>query len=177
MGRARVLLTGRVPQALIVVATVITLGLSACSEQSQSEKNTRGSSSTQSASPSTQPDPYAAEVKAWGEITDRFGHLRKYVQVAPGLKEDQLVKLATRLHQGEPETWFYLYDDDAKLQDLVDSLPDTAKSDLSDFPVDWSQEHLVAQLVLEIMPEEGSRYVVYRGSSSDLIGVVETLTE
>lgn len=119
------------------------------------------------------PSPYDTQVKLFGEFTDRYGYRRRYVQVAPGLDDAQVVTLAGRLHAGEPDTWFWLLDDDALAQQMMKTLPKTADGDLSGYPLDWVKAHTVAQIALELMPGGGKRWVVYRGAGSDVMEVLD----
>ncbi len=119
------------------------------------------------------PSPYAAEVKALGQVTDRFGFERKYVQVAPGLDDAQLADLARRLHALEPETWFWMLDDGSQAAQMMEALPRTAQGDMTGYPADWVERHTVAHVVMELVPGGGRRWVLAKGSGSDVIAVLE----
>ncbi len=119
------------------------------------------------------PSPYAAEVKALGQIRDRFGFERKFVQVAPGLDDAQLVNLAKRLHALEPEAWFWMLDDGTQAAQMMEALPRTAQGDMQGYPADWVERHTVAHVVMELMPGGGKRWVLAKRSGSDVLAVLE----
>lgn len=123
--------------------------------------------------PSDGPSPYDAQVKALGEITDRYGFRRKYVVVSPGLSDAQVVELAKQLHAGEPKTLFWMLNDQTKAPQMMKALPRTALGDYKGYPLEWVEKHTAGQIMMELMPGGGKRYVVYRGAGSDVISVLD----
>lgn len=119
------------------------------------------------------PSPYTAEVKVFGQVTDRFGFVRKYVQVAPGLDDTQLVDLGKRLHALEPKTWFWMLDDGAQAAQMMEALPRTAQGDMQGYPGEWVEQHTVAHVVMELVPGGGKRWVLAKRSGSDVMAVLE----
>lgn len=120
-----------------------------------------------------EPSPYDAQVKEFGAVTDRYGFERKYVQVAVGLSETQLIELAQRLHAREPETWFWMLDDDAQAAQMMEALPRTAQGDMSGYPREWVEQHTVAHVVMELVPGGDRRWVLARGTGSEVMTVLD----
>jgi len=112
-------------------------------------------------------------VRTFTALTDRYGILRKYLQVKPGLDDAALTALARTLHGAEPETWFWLLDDDAQAPALIEALPRTAQGDNTGYPIDWVQAHTVANLRMEVNPDGGERWVLARGWGSDVITTLD----
>lgn len=120
-----------------------------------------------------QPSPYDAEVKVLGEFTDRFGFKRKYVQVTAGLTDAQVIALAHRLHALEPETWFWMLDDDTQAKQMMTTLPNTAQGNYQGYPLKWVEQHTVVHVVLQLVPHAPKRWVLIKGDGeSDVIAVL-----
>jgi hypothetical protein len=126
------------------------------------------------ASKSKEQSPYVTEVKALGEFTDGYGFLRKYVQIAPGLSDAQLIDLARRLHALEPKTWFWMLDDGAQAKQMMEALPRTAEGDFSGYPRKWVEQHTSAHIVMEIVPRRGRRWVLAKGSGGDVMATLSS---
>lgn len=136
---------------------------------SAASANAEPSAAATVTAPEAAASPYDAEVKALGTFTDRNGFLRKYVLVAPGLSDRQLLTLARRLHRIEPDTWFWFMDDDGGIESLLASLPQTEQGDDSHFPVQYVQQHAVAHMQMNVGGANGRQWVLEHGAGSDVI--------
>jgi len=123
--------------------------------------------------PSSDDTSPAAVVRTFVALKDRYGILRKYIQVRPGMDDEALKALAAELHRQEPQTWFWLLDDDAQAPALIESLPRTAKGDNTGYPIKWVQAHTVAHVQMEVQPGGGERWVLARGWGSDVITTLD----
>lgn len=95
-------------------------------------------------------DRGSGSVTPIGEFTSRQGLLRQYFLVSPKLTDQQIVTIATRLHDDHPEAWLWLMDDDAQMPQLLKALPATERGDLSTYPSLWVDQHTVAHSVITV---------------------------
>ena len=79
---------------------------------------------------------------------------RKYVLIDAGLSDDRLVETARRLHRIEPDTWYYLMDDDSRFDEMLAALPKTARGDYADWPAEYVEAHFVAR-VMQVIQGDG----------------------
>lgn len=109
------------------------------------------------------PDSGNASAKPIGEFTTGQGLHRAYYLVSPGLSDAEVVTLAKRLHEQQPDSWLWLMDDEAQMPQLLESLPQAERGDLSNYPTMWVQQHTVAHSVITV--GEGPReWVLFKGA-------------
>jgi len=147
----RLLRLGVLISALVMLALVGGCGDGEGEDSSKSSTENGGSS-----------HDISEQVDVIADLEDGYGFRRVYA-VAPDLADDEaVVDLMTRLHEEEPDAWWWLYDSDEQAEVLAETLPRTAEGDTDGYPADWVEEHTVAHLVLET---DGSnrQWVIYDG--------------
>lgn len=100
------------------------------------------------------------EGEVLGRFEDQFGFERIYVKLRPGLNDAQLIAFGREWHAKEPKGWVWFLDDDAKVKQLLASLPETEKGDLSNFPAEWVATHSLGHIQMEILPGGGRRWTL-----------------
>lgn len=98
-----------------------------------------------------------------GRFRDRFGFERIYVKLRPGLSAEQFIVIGRQWHRREPDGWFWFLDDDGKAGQLLTSLPETERGDLSNYPVEWVRGHSLGHIQMELLPGGGQRWVLMPG--------------
>jgi len=74
--------------------------------------------------------------------------VNKYVLIAKGISEAQLIDLATKLHHAESKTNYWLLDNGSKAIQMMKWVRDygDGKAALTDPILDWIAAHMVANL-------------------------------
>jgi hypothetical protein len=110
-----------------------------------------------------------------GRFKDRFGFERIYAKLPPGLSTKQLVIISRQWHRSEPNGWFWFLDDDGKAGQLLASLPETERGDLSNYPLDWVKAHSLGHIQMELLSGGGRRWVLMPGfeRSGDPLAVLD----
>lgn len=114
------------------------------------------------------------QVRVLGAYTNRYKMVNKYVLVAKGLSEEELVKLARSLHRAEPEVSFWFVDDASKSVQMLKWVKayGAGEADASDPMFDWIAQHMVANLQ-QYGLGSGKRWVLSKGLWGDKIAEIE----
>ena len=123
---------------------------------------------------STAADSIAPPLMHWKQ----WGRINKYVRVKPGVSDAEMLELGRALHKAEPETWFWMVDDDSAIPDLKAALasnPDDAATVLAEEKSKalrtWQFEHTKGRVTqfTEVKDEKTVfRWGVMRGMGYDV---------
>lgn len=107
-------------------------------------------------------DPKRPTWRPLGNTKDGFGFDRRYVQVTTQLSDDQLVEEARSMRGQYPKGWFWMLDDDARFPAMWANLRTPTEPA---YPLEWVQQHTVANVALELDGRGGRTWVLYKGTS------------
>lgn len=142
------------------IVFIATLLLAACG-QSGTEQETVSAPTAVFASANASA-PAATNAPQWqivGEVNSRFRYL--YVLVPAGSSDAELVTLAQDIHLSEPDAWLWLVDSSEKVPEGVKA---GETGDISAFPKEWMEQHIVANSVLMRQPDGRHVWTLYGGS-------------
>lgn len=94
-----------------------------------------------------------------GRFKDRLGFERIYVKLRPGVGDAELIALARAWHAWDPQGWFWFLDDDEKAGQLLKTLPEVERGDVSNYPAAWIAAHSLGHVQMELTPS-GRRWVL-----------------
>ncbi|MFL6276202.1 MAG: hypothetical protein ACJ74G_13520 [Blastocatellia bacterium] len=114
------------------------------------------------------------QVRVLGTFTNRFKMVNKYILVAKGLSEAELVKMASSLHQAEPEVNFWLLDNASKSEQMLKWVKayEAGKATAFDPVFEWIGDHTVANLQQWGLGS-GKHWVLSKGIGMDKIADIE----
>jgi hypothetical protein len=123
---------------------------------------------------STAADSIAPPLMHWKQ----WGRINKYVRVKSGVTDAEMLELGRALHKAEPETWFWMIDDDSAIPDLKAVLagsPEDAGKAVSEEKGKalqaWQWEHTKGRVTqfTEVVDEKAvMRWGVMRGFGYDV---------
>ncbi len=111
--------------------------------------------------------------KVLGTFTNRYKIANKYILVAPKLSDDELIKLAKKLHHKEPDVTFWFLDDDSQFSQLLKSLKEIEAGNTGSFPQAWAKQHIIANLQPWYASGRGTYWVLCKGDGIDKIVEIE----
>jgi len=121
-------------------------------------------------------DPDAEpQVKVLGTYTNRYKMVNKYVLVAKGLTEDELIELASNLHRNERDVSFWFLDDGSKSSQMLGWIKayGEGKADATEPIFDWIADHTVANLQPWVDGKRGKFWVLSKGIGMVKIAEIE----
>ena len=92
-------------------------------------------------------------VQLAGELAGFPGGDRLVVVVPPDLTDDELVATAQSIHDLQPESQVFFFDDTSQMDLYLAEFEKDPTGGSEDFPREWLSEHLVAQLDLQLVPD------------------------
>lgn len=87
-----------------------------------------------------------------------------YFKIAAGMKKDELIATAQKLHEQEPDTQLILVDDDSQLADYISYVKAISGQGELDkpLPADWADKHIVAN----VQKYMSGKFVLCEGNGS-----------
>ena len=147
------------------VLTAALLLLAACGQSNVERETAPASATAPAAASAPAAGSAAAAAPQWrivGEVNSRFRYL--YVLVPAGSGDAELVTLAQDIPRSEPDAWLWLVDSDEKVADGVKA---GQTGDMSAFPKEWMERHIVANSVLVLHPDGRHVWTLYGGSGRE----------
>lgn len=144
-----------------ILALIILLGAAlACNLDADNDGSSGGESQSENASLPKKLDSY--ELK---------GIKFAYYQIPAGLGKEELVKMATEIHESESDTQLILVDDDSKVDEYIKYVKAiSGVGELEDpMPQEWADKHIVAN----VQKHMNGRWVLYKSYGFEEIAELE----
>lgn len=87
-----------------------------------------------------------------------------YFKIPAGLKKDELIATAQKLHEQEPDTQLIMVDDDSQLADYISYVKAISGQGELDrpLPADWAEKHIIAN----VQKYTSGKFVLCEGNGS-----------
>ena len=150
--------------AAIVLPILLGFGL-ACSNLGDNSTSNSKPSNTAKASPEAtkQSDSKNAKLDSYTIKGIKFA----YFKIPAGLKESELIEVAQKLHEQEPDTQLILVDDDSELKDYISYAKAISGQGEIDkpMPAEWADKHIIAN----VQKYMSGKFVLCKGNGSSEI--------
>ena len=150
----------------VAIALPVVLGFGlACSNH--------GDNSTSNAKPANASKPSPESTKQSGTASAKLdsytikGIKFAYFKIPAGLKENELIDAAQKLHEQEPDTQLILVDDDSELKDYISYVKAISGQGEIDkpMPAEWADKHIIAN----VQKYMNGKFVLCKGNGSSEI--------